>query len=36
MEGIDSTLNKTSEVKIHKDSVRRHNLASIGGNKTVF
>ena len=36
MEGIESPLYKCSEVKIYKDSVRPHNLASIGRNKTFF
>ena len=36
MDGIESPLYKIIEVKTHKDFVRPHNLASIGGNKTVF
>ena len=36
MEGIESPLYKNSEVKIYKDLVRSHHLASIGGKKTVF
>ena len=36
MEGIESPLYKSSEVKIYKDLVLPHHLASIGVNKTVF
>ena len=36
MEVIESPLYKSREAKIYKDSVRPHNLESIGGNKTFF
>ena len=36
MEGIESRLYQSSEVKIYKDLVRPHHLESIGGNKNVF
>ena len=36
MEDIESPLHQSSEVKIYKDLVRPHHLASIGGNNTVF
>ena len=36
MEGIESRLYQSSEVKINKDSVCPHHLESIGGKKNVL